>query len=189
MTNIKILRCDYDRLTPKERLSLLLEAATRGDDQEHLALMVSAPKEHYTVSHHYFLANAFGHLAAVHVCQCLSLGILMLIGKGVLHHAVDNNEADQVESCMGDLAMEILTQDAAWQRFCDDNGVDPEHMLAELSGMGHSVPDSPNLDALGIVLDIARIVYPYEPSSEDVKVIYKGFCDGLQRLAGEYEDY
>jgi hypothetical protein len=49
----------YDRLTPHERLPLIVAAAAWGDDQERQRLMGSAPKKLYEVPDYQGLADGF----------------------------------------------------------------------------------------------------------------------------------
>jgi hypothetical protein len=63
----------YDRLTPRERLPLIMAASARGDEQERSRLMASAPRVAYQVPDHFGLAMSFQEVGNHHFMQLLHI--------------------------------------------------------------------------------------------------------------------
>ncbi len=71
--NTSSLARQYEKLTPWERLPLILAASARGDEQEHSRLVLSAPRVGYRVPDHFGLAVAFQELTWLHLLEALDL--------------------------------------------------------------------------------------------------------------------
>jgi hypothetical protein len=65
----------YDRLTPRERLPLLIAAARRGDAVESQRLQMSAPRQQFEIADYYPHADAFEEVAHYHLLTVLDLGM------------------------------------------------------------------------------------------------------------------
>src|SRR5262245_50399752 len=66
----------YDRLTPRERLPLIMAASGRGDETERERLARSAPREEFRVPDYFGLADGIQMLALFHIIEVLKLTTL-----------------------------------------------------------------------------------------------------------------
>jgi hypothetical protein len=71
--NSKALNKLYPELTAKERLALMIAAGRRDDASKRQRLADSAPRQHFEVSHHHYLANALIEAAHLHLLRLLDL--------------------------------------------------------------------------------------------------------------------
>jgi hypothetical protein len=74
----------YDRLTPKERLPLILAASARGDQTEQDRLAHSAPKKEWRMPDYYGLAEAMLFASLFHLLQLLDVAALFWQVNGLL---------------------------------------------------------------------------------------------------------
>src|SRR5262249_7136930 len=65
----------YDRLTPRERLPLLIAAARRGDEAELHRLQYTAPKQKWQMGDYVPHAEAFHEVVHYHLLTVLDLGM------------------------------------------------------------------------------------------------------------------
>jgi hypothetical protein len=63
----------YDRLTPRERLPLLIAAGARGDETERKRLIASAPKQRFQVADYFELGQALAKAVDQHLLMLLDL--------------------------------------------------------------------------------------------------------------------
>ena len=181
----------YDRLTPRERLAALLEAAHRGDETDREALERAAPKKQWSVSHHYFLSEAFQKLALGYLLIQYSRAVAFYMGQGAMYSLEDHNKEDQAESVyqgMKELAAVIKWDAAAFAEFCKGEGITTEAALSNLIGSGYYSPDAPELvriDTLPILLKAADIFSPEPPDAGEVAEMAKLYKELLYDHAGE----
>jgi hypothetical protein len=123
----------YDKLTPRERVPLILAASARGDQQERDRLMNSAPRVHYPVPDHFGLAMAFLEVSGQHF-----MGLLDLVANyfEVLGHA--EGWEDAAGKRMLDVALMLgyllKVRLAGWRLFCAEHCLDPEVCWSVLPG-------------------------------------------------------
>lgn len=127
----KTLQRQYDKLTPRERVALILEAAKRGDASERDALQRTAPTRSYQIGHHHGTLEALQLVAHAHLIfqldRALSVAMLGFIAE-------DTNANDAMKpslptrayraACIG--AYAFCVQADAWRAFCAELGIDPE---------------------------------------------------------------
>lgn len=117
------LQKHYDKLTALERVSLILEAAKRGDASERAALQHSAPRALYRLPDHFGALEALQLVAHTHLIFQLdrALSVAML---GIIATKEDRAfRAAQVG------AYSFCVQADAWRAFCAEIGIDPELAL------------------------------------------------------------
>ncbi len=183
--NITQIRKHYDTLTTGERVAALIAAAGRGDELEAQALQSSAPKKVYEVGDYYFPGMALRYLAAVHMCQCLNLGACLLMGYFLLvgDSEPDQEKEERIYGNLETLARTLKATQAAWERFCRDQGQDPEWLVLNLPGSEATTPDNPGGPGiLPVIMRIAQELSPGDPDPEDVEEIISGLVVAFHRL-------
>lgn len=124
--NNGILQKQYDKLTPRERVALILEAAKRGDASERAALQRSAPRLSYRVANHHGTLEALQFVAHTHLIVQLdrALSVAML---GIMAEDTNTNDLPTQAyraACVG--AYAFCMQADAWRAFCAELGIAPE---------------------------------------------------------------
>src|SRR5262245_42936254 len=134
--NTRSLAVLYDKLTPLERLPLIMAAAARGDKVERDKLVRSAPRTVYRLPDHWGVASAFEFLAHVHFMKLLEITAVYFQAFG----AVNGGKARQSEaSAVGwdhllATGYELNTYLAGWRAFCAGLKIDPEILWKRLPG-------------------------------------------------------
>ena len=130
----------YDRLTPKERLPLLLAASARGDEAERDRLARSAPREGYWVPDYHGLAEGLLLVSLFHLLELLDLASLYWQVDGLLtQEEMLGKEAGQAvrkrfEGLTRIYAYLFIVKLDGWRRFCAEFKVDPEPLMNTLPG-------------------------------------------------------
>lgn len=124
--NAKTLQRQYDKLTPRERVTLILEAAKRGDAPERDALQRTAPRRSYQIGHHHGTLEALQLVAHAHLIfqldRALSVAMLGIIAEDT--NANDLPTKAYRAACVG--AYAFCVQADAWRAFCAELGIDAE---------------------------------------------------------------
>jgi hypothetical protein len=135
----------YDHLTPRERLPLIVAAASRGDSVEQCRLQTSAPKQTFDVPDYVPHARALNELAVYHLLTVLDLGMHFWQWWGLwLTRSLRNQAAGRqrrgrrskakaakaLETRNGCLvryyAARFVAHVDGWKQFCAALHVDPE---------------------------------------------------------------
>jgi hypothetical protein len=143
----------YDRLTPLERLPLIIAAGARGDKVEQERLNASAPKQTFEVPHHLGLTRALRQAVDFHAVTLLDLaanfwqwwGLWMIHalrerGAGGANRGSDHKaKTDKAsETRAGGLACYYASRFVAhvdgWKQFCRELHLDPEVQLRFMPG-------------------------------------------------------
>jgi hypothetical protein len=127
----------YDRLTPRERLSLIVAASGRGDEAERGRLMRTAPTSLYRLPDYHGLADALSDAALMHQLKVLDLVALFLQASASEEQSVPLADREQGErwTRIVRLAAYLITARVdAWRRLCGELGIDPEVLLEDLPG-------------------------------------------------------
>jgi len=149
--NTKNLNKLYDRLSARERLTLLISASVRGDPVERQRLLDSAPSKAYAIPHHHGLAQALAEASTMHVLTLLDIAASLwqwwgLWGWSELRnqretapdsagaddaHSADDEEGEVLRlMCMVRYqAFLFVTHREGWRQFCKEWPIDPEALL------------------------------------------------------------
>jgi hypothetical protein len=148
----------YDRLTPRERLPLLIAAATRGDPVELQRLQTSAPKQKWEMRDYVPHADALNEVANYHMLTVLDLGMHfwqwwgLWLTRGLRNQVADGpghgrggqeKAAKELERRAGCLvryyAARFVAHVDGWKQFCAELHVDPEAPLDFMIGWDNIV--------------------------------------------------
>jgi hypothetical protein len=143
----------YDRLTPRERLPLIIAAGARGDATEQQRLSTSAPKQRFEVSDYYPLAKALGEAVHYHLLTLLDLAANfwqwwgLWMGHGLTESDAPSTHKGRRRRATADLVREwraygVMRYYAArfvahvdgWKQFCTELTIDPEVQLNFMIG-------------------------------------------------------
>jgi hypothetical protein len=123
----------YQTLSPRERLTLILAAAARGDEEERSGLVKSAPRLAYEVQDHFGLARAFFGASAGHLLRLLDLAVRYIALPGAAVSG-KGKEGDQMQDAAFLLGHLIQVHLAGWRQFCDEHQFDPQVFWSRLPG-------------------------------------------------------
>jgi len=131
----------YGRLTPRERLPLIVAAAARGDEQEQQRLARSAPTCHYRVPDYHSLGDAFSRLLLFHLADATDRAARFwraLALMAAVHQAgagpKEAAASDQLLAQARLLAYLLTVGRDAWRAVCGEWGIDGEFLLRDLPG-------------------------------------------------------
>jgi hypothetical protein len=130
----------YDRLTPRERLALIVAASARGDEADRARLLASAPTGLFRVPDYYGLAEGLRTLALFHVAEMLDLAARCWHASGMQAQEHDfKGRAGQAQRARWLdaerlLAYLLVVNADGWRRFCSEMRVDGDRLLKELPG-------------------------------------------------------
>jgi hypothetical protein len=132
----------YDRLSPRERLPLILAASLRGDEPEKERLARTAPRALYRLPDYHGLSEGLLLTAMLHVVQTLSLGVWFWRASTALAEAgFDKSKRGRgQERRRGDalrLAGYLITVEVdGWALFCERLRIEPNGLLRDLPDWG-----------------------------------------------------
>lgn len=114
------LQKQYGKLTALERVTLILEATKRGDEQERRALLDTAPTALYRLPHHQNAFEVLQLLALSHLINQLNRACSI----STLAHLGDENDSAWSAARIG--AYVFCVQADAWRAFCAEMGIAPD---------------------------------------------------------------
>ena len=131
----------YDRLTPRERLPLIMAAVERGDPAEADRLARAAPRIHVSLPDHHGLSEGLAFLTLCHVIEQLDFAVLFWQAQALAADweaypagARDKAAADRMWD-VGRLAGYLLCiESEAWKRLHAELHIGPESLLRYLRG-------------------------------------------------------
>ena len=123
----------YDKLTPRERLSLIVAASARGDEAERDRLARSAPKVGYSVGDFFGRAQAFTEVGVVHLMRLLDLAGLYFRALGLADSTFEG-QSERMHDCALLFGFLLNVQLAGWRLFCEGENLDPEVCWKTLPG-------------------------------------------------------
>jgi hypothetical protein len=137
----------YDKLTPWERLPLLLAARRRGDEVESGRLAATAPKIACQVPDHYGLAQAFTLVSVLHFLEVSRLATQFFATFALPDDTKKEEEAALDQRVL--MAHLFKTNLAGWRQFCATFRFDPDWTWRLLPGFetvirAAEVLDGPN---------------------------------------------
>ena len=137
--NTKAMAKLYDRLTPWERLPLIVAAVDRGDDAEAQRLSRSAPRIQLSLPDYHGLSDGLMLLTFFHVIGQLERGLLYWHATGAAAEAeefpVGEDDKDLAERLWGVArltAYRLGFEADGWARFCAELHLDGEALLRDL---------------------------------------------------------
>jgi hypothetical protein len=146
--NTKGLARHYDKLTPQERLHLVLAANARGDEVECSRLKMAGRDVHLHVPDTWGLANALKETAEWHYMEVLALAAAYLEALLFANSCgcsddqaeeddqaeVSIDQAEHVREAAFALGYLLRVNLAGWRQFCKEHGPNPEAFGALLPG-------------------------------------------------------
>jgi hypothetical protein len=140
--NTKGLAKHYDKLTPWERVPLIIAAGARGDEAEQERLARSAPMTLCRVSDFRGLSEGLHALAHGHMMALLDLAAWYWHISAMLAECslgFREEEAKQHEDRLWDtlrlLAYRFVVGMDAWDRLCGELGIDPWALVKDCPGV------------------------------------------------------
>src|SRR6516225_10914001 len=138
--NSKCLAKLYDRLTPRERLPLILAASARDDEVEGQRLAQSAPRMALRLPDYHGLGEGLFLASLFHLIGVLDVAALFWLTQGRLAEWTawaDKDEDDslnQMDAKVRMWAYVLTAKRDGWRRFCAELPVDPELLLSDMCG-------------------------------------------------------
>jgi hypothetical protein len=137
--NTKSLSRLYDRLTPRERLPLILAAVERGDDAEAQRLSCAAPRLHVRLPDYHGRSDGLMLLTFFHALGQLERGLLYWHAAGAAADAEafpvgqgDPDVAERLWAAARLTAYRLAVEADDWARFCAGLHLDEEALLRDL---------------------------------------------------------
>jgi hypothetical protein len=123
----------YDKLTPWERLPLLLAAQRRGDEVESGRLAATAPKIACQLHDYFGLAQAFTLVSLLHFIEVSRLAAQYF---ATFRLPDDTRKEEQAALDQRVLLAHLLKMNlAGWRQFCAEFRFDPEWCWSSLPGI------------------------------------------------------
>jgi hypothetical protein len=138
--NTKCLAKLYDRLTPRERLPLILAASARDDEVEGQRLAQSAPRMALRLPDYHGLGEGLFLASLFHLIGVLDVAALFWLTQGRLAEwqawADEKEDEDdwlnRMDAKVRMLAYVLTAKRDGWRRFCAELPVDPELLLNDV---------------------------------------------------------
>jgi hypothetical protein len=130
----------YDRLTPKERLPLILAASARGDEAERDRLSRSAPRVGFWLPDYHGLGEGMLLASLFHLLELLDVAALYWQTGGILAEWEQFSEGEEdaptkkLRRTNRAFAYVFTTKLEGWRRFCSEFKADPEVLMNGLPG-------------------------------------------------------
>ena len=130
----------YDRLTPRERLPLILAASARGDEAELDRLVQSAPSKVFRVPDYFGQAEGVELAALLQQIELLDVAAAYWWVGGMLaeHEAWTDGEEDEISKRLRAVvrmfAYIFTTKLDGWRQFCAESKIDAEQLMNGLPG-------------------------------------------------------
>jgi hypothetical protein len=131
--NTNSLARHYDKLTPRERLPLIVAASAREDEQEHARLVAAAPRVGYRVPDYFGLACALREVTEQHHMEVLNTAALYFRSLGLADVAGGKRGTRLLDGALL-LGYLFNVQLAGWRLFCAEHGYDPDLCRSLLPG-------------------------------------------------------
>lgn len=138
--NTNTLAKQYDKLTPRERLPLILAASVRGDEAERDRLARSAPRVGLRVQDYFGLSQAFVEVSHLHFMESLDFAghYLEALAVASAEKPRKHKKEDDIFGPDWELAMllgyRFHSHRAGWKLFCSELRLDPDAFCEILPG-------------------------------------------------------
>ena len=139
--NTKGLTGLYDRLTPLERLPLIMAAMERGDELEADRLSRSAPRIALGLPNYHGLGEGVLLLSLFHMVEQLDLGLVFWRAQSMAAEwetfpvgPEDQERVDRLWDCVHMFGYRLCMEADAWRLVCAEMHADPEALLRDIRG-------------------------------------------------------
>ena len=139
--NVKDLTKLYDRLTPRERLPLIIAASERGDEAEADRLAHAAPRMELRLPDYHGLGEGLLWLTLFHMIGQLDLSLAfwqaqaLAFGREAFPDGpVDKARAERLWDLVRIAGYKLGVEAEAWRRLHAELHLDPEWFLRDLRG-------------------------------------------------------
>jgi len=139
--NVKDLAKLYDRLTPRERLPLIIAASERGDEAEADRLAHAAPRIEWRLTDYHGLGEGLLWLTLFHMIGQLDLSLAfwqaqaLAFGREAFPDGpVDKARAERLWDLVRIAGYKLGVEAEAWRRLHAELHLDPEWFLRDLRG-------------------------------------------------------
>ena len=153
--NTKALSRNYQTLTPRERLPLIMAAAARGDEVELQRLAQSAPKESYRVPDYFGLAHSFRETLVLHFMELLEAAACFLECLALAEAWIEDEQGERMHKTALCFGYVFRAKREGWGRFCRELNLNPDQCI----------PCFPGYHLLERAEEYARVAVP---SKEEV---------------------
>jgi hypothetical protein len=119
----------YDRLKMWERIGLLAEANTRGDESEARALFNSSPRRSCELPEHLLPAVALSALTFLYIGEQLEAAAHYFFALWCYENSQDPHRDEWLEAAQADADF-FRANAQIWRRFCSERGLSPETLTA-----------------------------------------------------------
>jgi hypothetical protein len=172
----------YEKLTPRERFSLIVAAGIRGDEADREKLMRSAPKKAFSVPNHRGYAEGFADVGSLYVAQQLETGIWMWRVLAMIEG--DQKDSPRWEQCLAMFASRFLVWRKAWRMLCEEYGVDGDAVLS-VHPTWKTVQQLAELAEILALSPDEAAVYVHERDEEASLVTAEEICEVLKEAVEE----
>jgi hypothetical protein len=185
----------YGKLTPRERVPLIVAANARGDEAEAARLVASAPQVYYALPDYHGLADGLRLLAVQHAAEQLGLAALFWrvcaeVARGARAAELAGFVPENLMGAALRLRQRFAAASAAWARFCGDLHLDPNGFLAGLPGCEALALAERELRATTASLAEAQAFLAADPADGFKESTVDDLADGLHaaldRLEGRW---
>jgi len=179
----------YDRLSPRERLPLIVAASVRGDEAERGRLMRTAPRSLYRLPDYHGLADALQDAALLHLLEVLDLVALFLQASGSEEQSAILKDQEHDERWMRIVRMAaylITARRDAWRLLCGELGIDAEILLKGLPGYATVVRNEQTARALVFTPEEAAAYLRANASEEVRPPTAETYLSGLREFLDEW---
>jgi hypothetical protein len=176
MTSTNGLAKLYDRLTPRERLPLILAASARGDEAELDRLVNSAPSKVFRVPDYFGQAEGLELAALLQQIELLDVAAAYWWVGGMLaeHEAWTDGEEDEpskrLRAVVRMFAYIFTTKLDGWRQFCAESKIDAEQLMNGLPGYDTVVRTEEAARMMAFTVEEA-IIWMKERDNEAVEVL------------------
>lgn len=126
----------YDKLTPRERVPLIIAASARGDSVERQRLVSSTPVALFKVPNYRGTAEGLAKLADIFLGDMLGLSALYWQGWGLWQQATlcKYETEERLLVSVRLLASRLLVRAESWKLLCAELQIDTEILLKGMPG-------------------------------------------------------
>jgi hypothetical protein len=181
--NANGLARQYDKLTPWERLPLLVAAGARGDEAESDRLARSAPRECFRLPDYHGQGEGLLLVSLFHLVELLRLTALYRQMEGILEQE-DEPESSRTWATVRLTAYLLVCNFDGWRMFCKERALDPEVLLRDTPGYTVAVQAEETARAVALSVEEATAWARQRDGEAEPVGILTAECvaDGIRRF-------